>query len=82
MTYVQCDICTYYNIYIYRDSRLNRPESVLLASLARQLHQKHLLVNEWLITSLKSMETRGELSITLYLQSEKHFCSVRMSVNS
>ena len=29
-------ICTYHNIYIY-DSRLNRPESVSLASLARQL---------------------------------------------
>ena len=26
------------NIYIYRDSRSNRPESVSLASLARQLH--------------------------------------------
>ena len=28
---------TTYYIYIYRDSRLNRPESVSLASLARQL---------------------------------------------
>ena len=29
----------------------------------------------------KSMETRDELSITLYLQSEINFCSVRMPVD-
>ena len=31
-----CTYCTYHNIYIH-DSQLNRPESVSLASLARQL---------------------------------------------
>ena len=47
-----------------------------------------LLVNEkkemlgWLNTSLKSTETMDELSITLYLQSEINFCSVRMPVNA
>ena len=29
-----------------------------------------------------STETRGELSITLYLQSEISFCSLRMPVNA
>ena len=33
-------------------------------------------------TSLKSTGTRYELSITLYLQSEINFCSVRMLVNA
>ena len=33
-------------------------------------------------TSLKSTGTRDELSITLYLQSEINFCSVRMPVNA
>ena len=37
---------------------------------------------ECLNTSLKSMGTRDELSITLYLQSEINFCSVRMPVNA
>ena len=32
--------------------------------------------------SLKSTGTRDELSITLYLQSEINFCSVRMPVNA
>ena len=36
----------------------------------------------WLNTSLKSTGTRDELSITLYLQSEINFCSVRMLVNA
>ena len=36
----------------------------------------------WLNTSLKSTGTRDELSITLYLQSEINFCSVRMPVNA
>ena len=36
---LQADPCNKSYIYIYiRDSRLNRPESVSLASLARQLH--------------------------------------------
>ena len=33
-------------------------------------------------TSLKITGTRDELSITLYLQSEINFCSVRMPVNA
>ena len=33
-------------------------------------------------TSLKSTGTRDELSITLYLQSEINFCSVRILVNA
>ena len=33
-------------------------------------------------TSMKSTETRDELSITLYLQSEINFCSVRMPINA
>ena len=33
-------------------------------------------------TFLKSKETRDELSITLYLQSEIYFCSIRMPVNT
>ena len=33
-------------------------------------------------TSIKSTETRDEHSITLYLQSEINFYSVRMSVNA
>ena len=36
----------------------------------------------WLNTSIKSTETRDELSITLYQQSEINFCSVRMPVNA
>ena len=32
--------------------------------------------------SIKSMETRDELSITLYLQSEINFYSVRMLVSA
>ena len=36
----------------------------------------------WLNTSLKSTETRDELSITLDLQSQINFCSVRMPVNA
>ena len=32
--------------------------------------------------SLKSTETRDELSITIYLQSEINFCFVRMPVNA
>ena len=32
--------------------------------------------------SLKTTGTRDELSITLYLQSEINFCSVRMPVNA
>ena len=36
----------------------------------------------WLNTSLKSMETKDELLITLYLQSEINFCSVRMPANA
>ena len=47
-----------------------------------------LIVNEKkelqgrLNTSLKSTGIRDELSITLYLQSEINFCSVRMPVNA
>ena len=46
--------------------------------------KNHLLVNEKrrLNTSLKITGTRDELSITLYLQSEINFCSVRMPVNA
>ena len=34
--------------YIYRDSQLNRPESVLLASLARRLDIPKELTMQWL----------------------------------
>ena len=48
---------------------------------------QHLLVNEKgdvgiVNSSLKCMETRDDLSITLYLQSEINFGSVRMPVNA
>ena len=36
----------------------------------------------WLNTSLKGTETGDELSITLYLQSEINFCSVRIHVSA
>ena len=39
-------------------------------------------VRIYIYTSLKSTGTRDELSITLYLQSEINFCSVRMPVNA
>ena len=45
-------------------------------------NKNHLLVNEkgdvgMAKHTLKGTETRDELSITLYMQSEIHFCSVR-----
>ena len=46
------------------------------------MNHKHLLVDEGLDISLKNTETRDELSIVLFLQSEINFYSVRMTVNA
>ena len=50
------------SLYIYRDSRLNRPESVSIASLARQLDG----IEEWRdeVDCTKTEGQRGEMQLT------------------
>ena len=69
-TYVRTDS----TIYIYTASWIIEHPREWLASLADYPAR--------LRARVKSTGTRDELSITLYLQSEINFCSVRMPVNA